>query len=477
MGRRRRRYGPVAVRVGAGCLVAAGVCLVQLTSSNSGADTAFVPGTASSTAQAIQIAPTTGGLSYDVSLATSAADYQSNEGQSLSQTLDLGAIGTSLTSDSCTGGPPDVNPTSLPQPLEAESTAGNQALTGSEADSLAPTGAGVGTESANATTQPTGSSTTSIASDNLAGLVDVVGATSSANAALQGGTTRYASATADISSVSLDNGLVSLGGLHWVATQTSGSSSTSSGTFDVSTLTVAGVSVPISNDSAATVLDVVNTALSPIGLQVDWPQQVTQSDGTVLITPLIVGIDNNELGQQVIGDNEGSVETERNALQQELLNINCNTATGLLIGDIGLGVLAGGGNLNIELGGASAVTTDAAFVSPFGTVSPGTVTSGDTGLSTGSLPVTSPGLPSVPAVAATAPSTSGTATSGDGVVALGPLEKSASCVSLGPAGGGCDTSNVALPVGLLALTLLGGLATWDYLRQRRRPDPSHLEAS
>jgi hypothetical protein len=473
-----RRHGPVVVRVGLGCLVAAGVCLAQLSSSSSGADTSFVPGTASSSAQAIQVAPTTGGLSYDISLATSAADYQNTEGQALSQTLDLGAIGTAITGDSCTGGPPDVSPSQLPQPLQAESTSGNQSLTGSEEDSLAPTGAGVGSESANATTQPTGSATTTIVSDNLAGLVNVMGATSSANAALQNGATRYASATSDISTVTLDNGLISLGGLHWVATQTSGASSTSSATFDISNLTVAGTTVPVSNDSVSTILDVINTALSPVGLQVVWPQQVTQSDGTILITPLIIGIDNNELGQEVIGANESKVETERDALQQELLNINCNTADGLLIGDIGMGVLSGGGNLNLELGGASAVTTDAAFVSPFGSVSLGSAGGDSTDLpSTASTPASTFGTPAVSGSSGLAPTSAPAAAATGGTVALGPLEKSASCISLGPAGGGCSDHNVALPVGLLGLTLLGALGAWDYMRQRRRSRLSELEAS
>ena len=90
-----------------------GVCLVS-SASDSGADSSFVPGNALGEAQAIELAPTTGRLSYAVTLATSVADYQITEGQSLSQTLDLGAIGTSLTSDWCTGGPPTVNPAACP---------------------------------------------------------------------------------------------------------------------------------------------------------------------------------------------------------------------------------------------------------------------------------------------------------------------------------------------------------------------------
>ncbi|MGP0032280.1 MAG: hypothetical protein ACLPVF_17470 [Acidimicrobiales bacterium] len=471
------RHSPVALRVGLGCVVITGVCLAQLSASDSGADSSFVPGTASASAQAIELAPTTGSLSYAVTLATSVAAYQITEGQALSQTLDLGAIGTSLTSDSCTGGPPTVNPSQLPQPIEAESTNGNQSLTGTEADQLSPAGAAIGDESADATTQPAGSSTTTIASDNLAGLVSVDGATSSANAALQNGATRYASATADISTVSLDNGLVTLGGLHWVATQTSGASTTATGSFDVSTLSIAGTSVPVSNDSVATILEIINTALSPVGFQIDWPQQQTQSDGTVTITPLTIGIDNNTLGQEIIGANEGQIEPVRDQLQTQLLNLNCNTADGLLVGDIGLGVLAGGGNLNIELGGASAGTTDTAAVSPFGPDSVGSVSTGTTEPATAATPASSfdiPGSTSVPGSSlggSTAP-----AASGSGAESLGPLSRFVTCSSVSPAGGGCSGTDVALPVGLISLSVLAGLAGWDYMRQRRRSRLSGQEA-
>src|SRR5580692_9524201 len=93
---RSRSYRPATVRVGLGCIVTAALCLIQLSSSTSGADTAFVPGTANAAAQAISVAPTSGGLNYAIVLATSIAAYQNAQAQSLSQTIDLGAIGTSL---------------------------------------------------------------------------------------------------------------------------------------------------------------------------------------------------------------------------------------------------------------------------------------------------------------------------------------------------------------------------------------------
>ena len=73
----------------------AAVCIVEL-GSTSGADTSFVPGNAPAQSQAISLAPTTGGLNYAITLATSISNYQDMEAQSLSQTIDLGAIGTAL---------------------------------------------------------------------------------------------------------------------------------------------------------------------------------------------------------------------------------------------------------------------------------------------------------------------------------------------------------------------------------------------
>src|SRR5258708_172370 len=84
-----RRYTPASVRVGLACALCAAIGIVELGSTSS-ADTSFVPGNAVAQAQAISVAPTTGGLNYAITLATSIADYQNLEARSLSQTVDLG---------------------------------------------------------------------------------------------------------------------------------------------------------------------------------------------------------------------------------------------------------------------------------------------------------------------------------------------------------------------------------------------------
>jgi hypothetical protein len=484
---RERRYTPATVRIGLACAVVAAVCIVEF-GSGSGAATSFVPGDALAQSQAISVAPTTGGLNYAITLATSIANYQDMEGQSLSQTIDLGTIGTALEAEGCDGSAPTLPASDVPPPVQAESTSGNQSLSDSITPQTSTDGLGVGNEAATATTQPSSGSLTTVNNISVpGGLLAINGLTSSAKASIDNGATRTATATSDVGQISLDNGAVVLGGLQWTATQQSGGTTTSTGTFSIGSLTVAGAPVDLSGLgstlSPQTVLDVVNTALSPAGLNIQWPAQTTLSDGTVQISPLVIGIDNNALGQEVVGANENSVQPVREALVNAILSANCNFATEITVGDIGLGVLSGGGNLNVEFGGASAETDDNAASSPFGsgstslpptssTASGSTTGNSGSAPGTSTLPVTgnsgagSLALPPTPA--ASTPTGGASPPAGSQQAALGPIQKTADCISLGPSGGGCDSGNAAVPIGLIALGLVASLFTWDYLRQRRR---------
>jgi hypothetical protein len=477
----KRRHSPAAIRIGLGLIVASGISLTQLSAgSTSGADTSFIPGTANATAQAIAVAPTTGGLNYAITLATSIAAYQNAQAQALSQTIDLGAIGTSLEAEGCNNSPPTLPQSDVPPSIQAESINGTQTLTDSITPSSSSTGVGVGVENATASPQPASSSNTSAAAVSVAGgLLSIAGATSSASTAIVDGNTREATATSDIAGISLDNGTIVLGGLHWSAVEESGATTTATGTFSLGSLKIAGVTIPISIPDPSSILSIVNTTLTPLGLNIQWPEMSKLGDGTVQISPLVVGIDNNALGQEVIGANLSKVQTVREAVVDAVLNADCDLASEITVSDIALGPLAGGGNLNINLGGATALTTNAAAVDPFGTgtgsspLGPSTTDSSgdssgvsigsiDDGLTPSTFDTTAPLLP-----ATTTPPT--TTTSGGGKAqSLGPTQKTVNCISLGPAGGGCLKRNAALPIGLVALGVVVALAAWDYLRQRRR---------
>ncbi|HVT41778.1 MAG TPA: choice-of-anchor P family protein [Acidimicrobiales bacterium] len=494
---RERRYTPATVRVGLACAIAAAVCIVELGGSTSGADTSFVPGNAVAQSQAISLAPTTGGLNYAITLATSISNYQDMEAQSLSQTIDLGAIGTALEAQGCDGGNPTLPQSDVPPPVQVESTSGNQSQTNSITPQSSPDGLGIGNEQASATTQPTSDATTTVQNISVpGGLVSINGLTSTTHASLDNNATRTATATADIKQLSLGGGAVVLGGLHWAATQQTGGATAATGTFSVGSLSVNGTPVDLSAVGSAlspqTVFNLINTALTPVGINIQWPTQTTLDDGTVQISPLVIGIDNNELGQQVIGANQNGVQPVREALVNALLSANCNFATPILVGDIGVGVLAGGGNLNLDLGGASAMTNALAASSPFGPGSsalPPTsaLSSGNAGnsgsalggsaLTAGSGFAGNSGTGSLTQGSAGSGGSATTPTTGASTSALGPIQKTSDCISLGPAGGGCSTGNVAVPVGLLGLALVVGLFTWDYLRQRRRMPLHRVEVS
>jgi len=192
----------------------------------------------------------------------------------------------------------------------------------------------------------------------------------------------------------------------------------------------------------------------------------------------------------VVGSNLGAVQPVRAALVNALLGVNCNFATPILLSDIGVGVLAGGGNLNVLLGGARALTNNLSAVNPFGPgatalpplpVSAPTAAAGLTGNSGGAsaLPPVSgnSGVGSAPPSAVSGASTGSTtpstaATGGSQPVASGPVSKSTTCLSLGPSGGGCSSGNLAVPIGLVSLALASTLFAMDYQRQRRRVRPS-----
>ncbi len=208
--------------------------------------------------------------------------------------------------------------------MQAESVDGNQNLTATITPASFPIGAG--SEAANVTTQPTANSTTAVGDITLpGGLLTISGLGSSSHASIDNGATRTATATSEVASISLAHGAVQLGGLTWTATQQTGATTTSTGTFSIGSLTVAGVKIDLSkftstgNFNPTTILNIVNTVLSPVGLNIQWPAQSTLPDGTVIISPLSVGIDNNTLGQEIIGSNLSQVQTVRTALVNALL--------------------------------------------------------------------------------------------------------------------------------------------------------------
>jgi len=450
-------------------------------------DSSWVAGAATATSQAIAIAPSTAGLNYALTLATSVADYQANEGQAESETFTGGPVVTALTSIQCDGSAPTVPGNKLPQPAVAESTTSNQSNSYTISDQyLNGTGIpiiGTGLEQAVATIQPAANSVTKISDLDVPGAFDISGAQSSAYAQQVTDKLRQATATTDIAELALANGAVDLKGLHWEDTQETGPGGSivqQQASFTIGSISIAGVSLPssiVSTDTLAQLLGIVNTALEGTGLHASLPVVSTNSDGTEIISPLSVGIDQSALGQQVVGPLLGQTETVRDELDTLLeKDITCKTGTPLTVVDIILGALSGGGNLDLDLGGATATSNGTAYANPFGN-SLGLLSDSGGGLADVGSSLTTPSVagtytPGTPGTPGT-PATSGAAPK----VALGSLTRSERCLTTSAFGHPSCSGGAALPVALAGLAVVLGVGAADFVRTRRyrRLAPEEIE--
>jgi hypothetical protein len=459
---------------------------VSLNSGRAVADTsggAWVPGDANAVAQAITVHPSTAGLGYDITLATSIADYQADLAQAESKTFDGGAIVLSATSTQCDGSAPTISQSQLPQPVEVESDSGDASHAQTLNSGYNGSGPGAGVEQANVTTQPQATATTKLADLDVPGGLDVSGSQSSAFAQQVTGKLRQATSTADIGQVALAGGLVTLTGLHWQTTQETGAAGAvtqATGAFTIAGITVSGVTTPVSADNLAQVLTVANTALAPTGFHIGPvpAMQQNSADGSVAVPPLSIGIDSSALGAQLVGPLLGSSETLSQALDQALLGVTCKLGTALTVRDIAVGALAGGGGIDLELGGVDAVSDGTAFANPFdnslgllggsaGAVSlPGSLgIAGSSGFTPGTPgSAATPGTPGSVSASGSAPG----GASGSAPGALGGVTRVLRCLTTSPFGHpGCSGGGAAVPVGLVGLTAVVGMGVADLTRLRR----------
>jgi hypothetical protein len=265
--------------------------------------------------------------------------------------------------------------------------------------------------------------------------------------------------------------LVSLNGLHWTATQSTGADTSQSGTFSVSSITLAGktLSVPVGGLSSAIAL--INTGLAKTGLRLGLPIQVIGADGSVQETSLSLGLDNSALGKELVSPYINTIQPVRTLLNAILTKIDPTLGESDLVLEIVLSVLAGEGSLDIDLGGAYATTNGTSYANPLG------ASSAPSDLGANALPGVTAGTPAGNANTATTTPGAGGVTTGLGgsagntipgrptKLALQRLRSSTSCQST--SGGRCQTPHsVVILISLAALTL--GFLTVETLRMRRR---------
>jgi hypothetical protein len=443
-----------------------------------------VPGSAFATATVLTANPEYGSLSLVARGGQATASYTGSQAVANSQVVNLGFLGGLSTgaASGCTGGggstaatTPAPSPTAALNALVAVSAAGpsnTSAIGGSEAVSVNPT-----PESAGATTK--------MAPIAIPGLL-TVNAQSAAHVAYASGQQQEADANSTMS-VALLGGLVTLDGLTWTANQQSGSKNAATASFTMAAVTIAGKTTAIVGPTALTsTVSLVNKVLAAVGLSLTLPTQSTSSvTGAITMSPLQIQLTGTALVATVLSHLTTTQTTVEKAIAKALASFNnaCLESvagvigTGELLASIVEGILAGGGVIDLQLGGASADTQAAPnFVDPLG----------GTGSDSGGTDLT-PSGPSTLGIgsgvtgglgngfgngagATTAPSTSAAsaATPTGHPQSLGTPVALVHCVSSSPANRPSCWSGAATVAAAVLLIAGGSLFAADFVRSRRK---------
>jgi hypothetical protein len=469
----RSRLGRVRpLRVAASFLLVSGAVTVLVAaqlptlSPSAVADTPpSAPGSAFASAVVLGLNPQYGGLSLVVRGGQSTASYTGSQAVADSQAVNLGYIGGLL------NGPPNAcygstgpSPTAAFNALQVASASGASTMSadgGVEAVTVNPS-----PESAGSTTD-----LTPIAVPQLF----TITAHSMAHVSYTANQAQQANATTTMT-VALLGGVVSLNGLSWSVTQDTGLSDVATATFSMTSVTIAGKTTPIATPAElAAAFTTVNKVLAVAGLSLVPPAASTDAvTGAVTIGPLRLQVLGTSLTNTVLG----ALNPTETTLEQQIgkiLGANDSACFKVLAGYVGdselvaglvEGILAGGGVIDLDLGGANADTEAAPnYTNPLGA---GITALGGSG-SGQSLPslgsASSSFLPGPGGAAATAPTTA--APKHTSTAATGPLAL-VHCVTSSPADRpGCWSG--AATWGAVALLVVGGsLFAADVIRSRRR---------
>ena len=436
----------------------------------------FVLGSGNGIATGVRVGPQTGGLTIAVTFGQALSDFQGRVGRASARPLDFGILETALTAPGCNGAPSSLKQSDFPQALDADSRdpASVQGKTFSQAGSPdGPLFGTVGLAKVQATPQPMGLATATIAAFGIEGVLAVGTGRAEVVSRIVDDKAREVIGTVDFSRLDLLGGAIRLDGLHWEATHRTGADAKAGGLFTVAKMTVGGtaVPVPVGGAEAAAVLAPINALLLGTGLSID-PPVLDVTPTAASLSPLRVRIDHSPLGQALVAP----LVTAAQPVRQPILDfysgqVSCESPIGsqeypgkvgrgaILPSDIALSALTGTGGFVIELGGVRATTEGEVFANPFDGVAAGpgggdlgAGSFGDTGSVGGAFDVGAGVTPSA----------------GGGVDALGGpdnasvLGNRSLADSVPGAKGGA-----AATVGILALFAIVSLAVADYLRMQR----------
>ena len=316
-----------------------------------------VPGTGQAIAELIQLDPAIANLALTMRIGTSLAGHQNQGANAEGRAVDLGFIGDLLTGEACDGGDPTLPPGFLPDDVIVSSSdpaAANGASTGID---------GVIDVLARADQTPSANTTANLLPLGLPGLVEIEGGRSDASSTA---VDHVARAVSEIGRVRIADGLVTLEGLRWEAERRLLPEPTTTSSFTVGGLTIAGIPVPLpTGDVLPALQQVLDPVLDPLGIELSFPVARPLDDG-VELTPLTVGVVPGELRDGILGPILGAIAPVRSQLAEFLIAQDCGNATYVTVLDVVVGAISGAGFTVVDLGGVTARSSELEFTSFLG---------------------------------------------------------------------------------------------------------------
>lgn len=421
----------------------------------------FANGMAKATAVVTKVAPGVGALELALGSGIAVSELRNQLAQAQAQSFDLGLVGTTLTAEGCRDAA--ITPDQLPQPTRVDNRQGD-AEAASDEMPIGDSALGGGRELARARTTPSATAVATIAASETP-IITIDGGQASATTEVVDGVARQARASTRVNLTVA--GVLELSGMRWDALHRTGADPQATGTFSIGSGTLGGVPLPLEDLGAAE--DLVNQALAPTGLSIAFPrvERLETPTDLIRVTPLRISMRDSEAGATALGPGLNATRAQREQLFDELSAAVCEMAGILLVGDIGVSVVAGTGFLVTDIGGAEAISGDFVTENPFGaaiapSLAPVAPDLDGAAPPSGAVP-SGVGAPSVAPPAPGAPETGATRP----VAAIGPLQEL--CESIHPQRSLACSEGALAPLGLLGLLATGVVAGLDWRHQQRRP--------
>jgi len=426
---------------------------------SAGAEEQLGVGSGRAAAKYVKVGPSRGSLSLAPTVGLALSDFLNTRGRGDVRAADFAALADSL--------PPElVNalPAVKVESSEEGAEAGRTASLGTPAE--VPVGLSAAVLKASAGAAPFGRSSFETAPVDLEA-VAVGGGIAEAYSGVEGGV-RQAVGTVKIGRVDIGGGALVLEGLEWRAVHKSGGESVEQGTFTVGSVSVAGrrfATPPGAEQPLADALTAAKPLLGPLGIEISLPRARIEG-GIVEMTPLRIRIANSELGR-IVGPVLEAAQPGREALVDAIRGASEDADAAILLTDVALGVLAGGSDLDVELGGVTAQTAAPAARFSFGAGGGGFDLAGG-GATPVSLGGSAPRAAARPSASLGAPvaSSTGAATGGAPAASGGGRTTEALPVS-SPGGDGGAGPLLLIGLGTAAAAAAAGAV--DYRRLLRRP--------